>query len=613
MQEVNIIKDSINPRGTRITTFELVYPRFVHCFDETTEVLSQIGDEMPEFRSFKAVSALGIKVGQYENGKIEMVYPTAHIEKQGVHKMVSSDKKLFPFFSTEGHRVLIHKRTTDNKFLPKTIEASELLGSYGTVRIPQSGIFEDEQFYSNDELALITWFVADGHKPKVGSQIQFHFKKQRKIDAVKKLLQNLAIEFTESVYGDNTVIRLQEPSWVSMCYDENRKKQFPESAMHMTMEGYLVFKQALLESDGNVTNQDYNTTVLKVAEQIQMMAVLHNDSINLQQSTYAGIYKLTFKDSNYISLRQDKDLFTNVEFEGTVYCVSVPSSYIVVRRKGVVFVTGNCELMTHRVFSRNSASSRAIPVQTMLDLIESNPATPVHWGKNQPGMQAKSELESEAKARVQSLWQTACMTALNLSKRMFDEGAHKQVANRITEPFQHMKVVVTSTDFGNWFWLRNHEDADPTIKALASEMLDKFIASRPQRLYPGEWHLPYVNTTVTKSGDVEYLVDDKMLDVEHAKMISVSCCAQVSYRKSDTSLEKAEAIYKRLIESVPVHSSPCEHQAVCFDSSYYWPEGTTHRDKKGTYYSGNFKDWIQFRQLIPDNVFDASKHAVVNN
>ena len=264
----------------------------------------------------------------------------------------------------------------------------------------------------------------------------------------------------------------------------------------------------------------------------------------------------------------------------------------------------HAELLTPRAFSRNSASSRAIPVNSMLDYIEANPAMPVHWGKNQPGMQAHTELEPENKARVQSLWHTACNEALMLSKRMFSEGAHKQVANRITEPFQHMKVVVTSTDYDNFFWLRDHADADPTLAALASKMHVAYNESVPVQLDYGDWHLPYIDTKKEQGKIAAYFVDGEEVYLDEAKMISASCCAQVSYRKQDTSLDKAIDIYKRLIESTPVHASPVEHQSLCFDSSYYWPEGTTHRDKQGVYYSGNFRDWIQLRQLVPNSVFD---------
>ncbi len=125
------------------------------------------------------------------------------------------------------------------------------------------------------------------------------------------------------------------------------------------------------------------------------------------------------------------------------------------------------ELMTHRVFSRNSASSRAIPVSKVIELVESNPAMPVHWGKNQAGMQAKEELDDLNKEAVRQLWLEAAKQAVSIAKVMADIGGHKQVVNRILEPFQHMKVVVTSTEWANWDWLRDHPDADPTIHALA--------------------------------------------------------------------------------------------------------------------------------------------------
>lgn len=258
------------------------------------------------------------------------------------------------------------------------------------------------------------------------------------------------------------------------------------------------------------------------------------------------------------------------------------------------------EFMTHRRFSRNAASSRAIPVSTMLDLIEKDPAMPVHWGKNQPGMQAKEELDAVNKAAIQSLWLEACKQALSIARVMNDIGGHKQVVNRITEPFQHMRTVMTTTDTVNWYWLRDHEDADPTIHALATAMRAAQDASEPVRLMYGQWHLPYVR--VSKCGVQLYMDENsQLITLQEALMISASCCAQASFRKADTSLEKAETVFKRLIDSEPVHASPVEHQAMCFDDTYYWPEGVTHRDKEGVSWSGNFKDWIQYRQLIPNN------------
>ena len=265
------------------------------------------------------------------------------------------------------------------------------------------------------------------------------------------------------------------------------------------------------------------------------------------------------------------------------------------------------ELMTHRVFSRNSASSRAIPVSKVIELVESNPAMPVHWGKNQAGMQAKEELDELNKEAVRQLWLEAAKQAVSIAKVMADIGGHKQVVNRLLEPFQHMKVVVTSTEWANWDWLRDHPDADPTIHALAKEMKKARSASIPLPLKYGEWHLPYVNTGLSKldGSQIYYDENHNQIELEQARMISASCCAQTSYRKQDGSLEKAEDIFKKLVESEPCHASPVEHQAVPIEYSNtameIFQEGVTHRDKNWGLWSANFMGWVQFRQLIPNN------------
>ena len=114
------------------------------------------------------------------------------------------------------------------------------------------------------------------------------------------------------------------------------------------------------------------------------------------------------------------------------------------------------EFMTHRVFSRNAASSRAIPIEKMIETIENNPAMPIHWGKNQAGMQAKEELDTHELWQAQQIWLSAAKDAIAHSRNMANLGVHKQITNRITEPFQWMKVVVTATDWENFFWLRDH-------------------------------------------------------------------------------------------------------------------------------------------------------------
>lgn len=263
------------------------------------------------------------------------------------------------------------------------------------------------------------------------------------------------------------------------------------------------------------------------------------------------------------------------------------------------------ELMTHRVFSRNSASSRAIPVSKVIELVESNPAMPVHWGKNQAGMQAKEELDNLTKESVRLLWLEAAKQAVSIAKLMTSMGTHKQVVNRILEPFQHMKVVLTSTEWANWDWLRDHPDADPTICTLAKEIKNARGESVPVFLNYGEWHLPYVEVGDSNGDQVYWDEDHNSITLEQARMVSASCCAQVSYRKQDTSVDKAENIFKRLIESEPCHASPVEHIATPIKYSdtamEIFQDGVTHRDKNYDLWSGNFRGWVQFRQLIPNN------------
>ena len=270
------------------------------------------------------------------------------------------------------------------------------------------------------------------------------------------------------------------------------------------------------------------------------------------------------------------------------------------------------ELNTHRMLSKNSASSRAIPVKAMHEQIKSAPAGPVYWGKNQPGMQAKTELTDNDLTDAKFIWQRAMQDALHWAWALADRvGLHKQIANRITEPWMTMKTVISGTEWANFYYLRDHPDAQPEIRELAHKMHEAHRASQPQLLYPGEWHVPYVNTYRSLINNELLYSDGKGDDLtaEEARIISASCCAQVSYRKNDDTLEKAQKIFQQLIYSKPAHASPVEHQATPMEESFYetWfddPQhlqqfGVTHMDNNCQLWSGNLRGWIQHRKLIP--------------
>jgi len=258
----------------------------------------------------------------------------------------------------------------------------------------------------------------------------------------------------------------------------------------------------------------------------------------------------------------------------------------------------HAELLTHRQFSRNSASSRAIPVERMMDLLDTQLAIPCYWGKNQPGMAAREEIQEIQEAETQ--WKFAAQQAKEASKGLLDLGLHKQIANRVTEPFQTIKVVVTATEFENWFNLRAHADAQPEINQLAKEMQATMQASEPLALQPHDWHVPYVDRVVV-NGQIYYMVSGEHCQVSQARMVSASCCAQVSYRRLDQSLDKALGIAQRLVAGRPWHASPFEHQAKPMLSTlqpHIWEAGVTHQDYNQDFWSANFKGWIQHRQLL---------------
>ena len=264
------------------------------------------------------------------------------------------------------------------------------------------------------------------------------------------------------------------------------------------------------------------------------------------------------------------------------------------------------ELNTHRMLSKNSSSSRAIPVQKMLDMITENPAMPVWWGKNQPGMSAKEELSEELISCTKNQWDAARMDAAKSVKILNTMGLHKQIANRITEPWQRMKTVVTGTEWANLLWLRDHADAQPEFAELAKCIREEFENSKPKSLAPGEWHLPYVLSELAEDGsELAYFSEEGRITPEQALKLSSSCCAQVSYRNMNDSLEKAIEIYDKLVGSSHKHASPFEHQATPMKHQFpfqAWQDGITHKDRDGDYWSGNFRGWIQHRQLIPGHV-----------
>jgi thymidylate synthase ThyX len=245
------------------------------------------------------------------------------------------------------------------------------------------------------------------------------------------------------------------------------------------------------------------------------------------------------------------------------------------------------EFNTHRVFSRNSASSRAIPVQKQIQRVMDDPFIPLSWGKNQKGMQADVDLEGEDEENAIDAWLNARDDAVERATELLKIGVHKQITNRLLEPFMWHTAIVTATELSNFFALRANPMAQPEIRTIAEMMQKLYNEQEPKPVHWNEWHLPYIFEE-----DREAFKDDpgKLLEISAAR------CARVSYltHSGKRDYEADLALYERLASSG--HLSPLEHVAA--------PNNGWH---------GNFYNWKQLRKYIPneDDFSKAKKEVAV--
>lgn len=240
------------------------------------------------------------------------------------------------------------------------------------------------------------------------------------------------------------------------------------------------------------------------------------------------------------------------------------------------------EFNTHRVFSRNSASSRAIPVAKQIERVRKDPAIPVSWPKEQKGMQGGEELDGHVLAIAKGEWLLERDSAVFRASRLAELGVHKSVINRLLEPFLWHTVIVTSTEWDNFFALRCSPMAQPEMRAAAEKMRKALQGSEPGLLDDECWHLPFVD------GD-RYDESEDDLTMDSAKDVSAARCARVSYLTHDgkrdisADLKLAERL-KHPGEGSPPHASPFEH--VCRPL------------RAGEKQVGNLTGWRQYRHEI---------------
>jgi thymidylate synthase ThyX len=243
------------------------------------------------------------------------------------------------------------------------------------------------------------------------------------------------------------------------------------------------------------------------------------------------------------------------------------------------------EVMTHRQFSRNAASSRAIPASKMIERILQEPALPVHWGKNQKGMRADVELSLDKQEEGRRVWLCAMSDAVRHARQLVELGVHKQIANRVLEPYMHMATIVTATEYENFFALRAHPDAQPEFQELAYLMLQAYLASTPRPLQCNEWHLPFAD---------RYVPDG--LPVQELLKITTARCARVSYWNFEGTIDFKDdySLHDDLLKNG--HMSPFEHAL---------------RAEETCVSSGNVVGFTQYRKLCDNEVRNLNREEMV--
>lgn len=243
------------------------------------------------------------------------------------------------------------------------------------------------------------------------------------------------------------------------------------------------------------------------------------------------------------------------------------------------------EFMTHRAFSRNAASSRAIPVTKMLSDVVRDPFIPIYWGKNQKGMQADTELPEATAKRAAEAWRAASVRAVDYASRLNDLGLHKQIVNRIVEPWMWITVIATGVDraWENFFSLRCHKDAEPHMQEIAYMAREAYDASVAMPLNQMLAHLPLI-TAEDREECMKSCGGMVGMALERLRKISTGRCARVSYLTHDGRRDITEdiALHDRLAASG--HWSPFEHVATATTT---------------TNLGGNFGPrWIQHRKTF---------------
>jgi hypothetical protein len=263
------------------------------------------------------------------------------------------------------------------------------------------------------------------------------------------------------------------------------------------------------------------------------------------------------------------------------------------------------EVNTHRMLSRNSASSRAIPTEKLIERVRTNPFVPETFNKRVKGMGVGAVLESQDLSSARAEWLMASENAAAHAEALMKLDVDKSRANRLLEPFMWHTAIISATEWDNFFALRDHPAAQPEFQIVAKLMRASIEGSTPLELGYDQWHLPLItfeewDNLELGRGEAQRHKDGLPSDVtphrfrehvERIKLVSAGRCARVSFDTHENwePWDASEERAKKLMTNG--HFSPFEHVARPFSG------GEPHPPLG--FFVGNFRGWVQMRKEIP--------------
>lgn len=605
--KAEIVTDSISPARSRLTTFSLRYPRFIHAEFMTHRMFCLSGETLLEFdlpASLKNDSRRMFKM------TLKAFYEKWHHGAQG-----RENKK---------------KRTLDLHLIDpqksySSIELAELLeySKHAIHAACRNKTLVATKNDSNQWLVFGQDFI-DWRTQNVSSN-RYHL--QTRLSKMKIRQLN---EYTNKIENTNiTNVFYSGEKEVFEIIVGNTRLVGSKDHKILTLDGWKTIEQLVPNKDFIITSK-FGKLEQDLLDPIRLKKIdgkwkstylnqVRNQVLEIQQNQCydcaCALANIKHELHHIVPVLKDSSLTFDVQniaalcvechhkrhsvqgWQGGTYLYGHPVLLESVTSLGVqdtydLSVAGQYEnfiangIVTHN--SRNASSSRAIPVDRILADIENDPATFVEWGLNQAGMQAHNVADEFTARAGQEVWLEMMRSVMDGVRTLQGMGFHKQIVNRALEPWSHISVVVTATDWDNFFGLRCHPDAQPEIKVLSEQMRDLYFQNTPSRVDYGGWHLPFIKDE-ERYAPGNYGKQGRLKNEAHLVKASVARCARVSYKthdKKDPDIEVDATLHDRLFESQ--HFSPFEHPA----------QPLTDPNQR----SGNFKGWVQYRQMLKNNV-----------